>query len=124
MRTLTISALVLFPWLLAMPAAAAVKGAAGPGGPNGICVPSEQNPTPCGTGWSEPPTVTDVVGHSFVKTIHHGQARSDHRGSPRASASHHGGHGNRPGGGHGGHGKGEGGGHNGHGRDHGGNKHR
>jgi len=95
MRTLTISALVLFPWLLAMPAAATVKGAAGPGGPNGICVPSEQNPTPCGTGWSEPPTVTDVVGHGFVKTNKSGHVRGDHRGSTRASDGHNGHGGNK-----------------------------
>jgi hypothetical protein len=123
MRTLTISALVLFPWLLAMPAAATVKGAAGPGGPNGICVPSEQNPTPCGTGWSVLPT-EDTVDHSLVKTNNRGHVRGEHRASTRASNSHRGGHGNRPGGGHGGHGKGKGGGHNGHGRDHDGNKHR
>ena len=40
MRILTISALVLFPWMLATPAAATIDGGTAGPGFNGICVPT------------------------------------------------------------------------------------
>src|SRR5258708_1845378 len=101
MRILIISTLVLFPWLIAAPSAATIYGTTGPGGPNGICVPSETNRVPCGTGWTESQTLQFRNEHPS-KPNGIGRGRGDRQEGVRGSAGNRGGHGGSHGSGHGG----------------------